>query len=343
MNYLIFRTDRIGDYLIISPLIKAIKRNNSNNKVYIVCSKKNIDFVIKDKLVEKTFVLDSNRLTDKFKLFFELKKNRFDKIIVSDKKNRSILITLFLKSNNKVFNISKYFQKKILNLFYKNVFLDNDNNKNESIKDILINNSNALGINLKDEDFHYLQLNQFLKEFTNEDFLKLKIDNFVLFHYDEKWELDNYKKLYKKASTFTKIDTDLETFKEFLFELSEKTSKKVIITTGTINTKLLSKLKETSLEINKSFYEITIKSKKIYLLTDESFFSISHLISKSSLFISCHGAFTHIASNYKVKILDIIEKNKTLHYCRITKHMKNYKYLFRDNFSILSKEIITNL
>ena len=74
MNYLIFRTDRIGDYLIISPLIKAIKRNNSNNKVYIVCSKKNIDFVIKDKLVEKTFVLDSNRLTDKFKLFFELKK-----------------------------------------------------------------------------------------------------------------------------------------------------------------------------------------------------------------------------------------------------------------------------
>ena len=343
MNYLIFRTDRIGDYLIISPLIKAIKRNNSNNKVYIVCSKKNIDFIIKDKLVEKTFVLDSNRLIDKFKLFFELKKNRFDKIIVSDKKNRSILITLFLKSNNKVFNISKYFQKKILNLFYKNVFLDNDNNKNESIKDILINNSNSLGINLKDEDFHYLQLNQFLKEFTNEDFLKLKIDNFILFHYDEKWELDNYKKFYKKASTFTKIDTDLETFKEFLFELSEKTSKKVIITTGTINTKLLSKLKETSLEINKSFYEITIKGKKIYLLTDESFFSISHLISKSSLFISCHGAFTHIASNYKVKILDIIEKNKTLHYSRITKHMKNYKYLFRDNFSILSKQIITNL
>ena len=41
---------------------------------------------------------------------------------------------------------------------------------------------------------------------------------------------------------------------------------------------------------------------------------MSHLISKSSMFISCHGAFTHVASNYKIKILDIIEKDKIFHY-----------------------------
>ena len=46
MNYLIFRTDRIGDFLIISPLIKAIKRSIpalkffSNQKWIIILLKK---------------------------------------------------------------------------------------------------------------------------------------------------------------------------------------------------------------------------------------------------------------------------------------------------------------
>ena len=44
MNYLIFRTDRIGDFLIISTLIKAIKRNNPESKVFIVASKKKCRF-----------------------------------------------------------------------------------------------------------------------------------------------------------------------------------------------------------------------------------------------------------------------------------------------------------
>ena len=50
----------------------------------------------------------------------------------------------------------------------------------------------------------------------------------------------------------------------------------------------------------------------------------------------------HIASNFNVTILDIIEKDKTVHYTKITSHMKNYKHLYRDNFLKLSKDIINN-
>ena len=75
---------------------------------------------------------------------------------------------------------------------------------------------------------------------------------------------------------------------------------------------------------------------------NENFFSITHIISKSSLFISCHGAFTHIASNYKIKIIDIIEKSKLNHYNRITHHMKKYKSIDRENFAKLSNKIIDN-
>ena len=45
MNYLIFRTDRIGDFLITSSLIKAIKRNDTKAKIFIVASNKNEEFI----------------------------------------------------------------------------------------------------------------------------------------------------------------------------------------------------------------------------------------------------------------------------------------------------------
>ena len=43
MNYLIFRTDRIGDFLTL-PLIKSIKRNNES-KIFIVTSVKNDNYI----------------------------------------------------------------------------------------------------------------------------------------------------------------------------------------------------------------------------------------------------------------------------------------------------------
>ena len=340
MNYLIFRTDRIGDFLITSPLIRAIKRNDKSSKIFIVASNKNAEFIKQYDLVDGIFLLKSKKIKYRINLFLELRKYEFNTIIVSDKKNRSIFFGLLLKAQNKIFNVSKNFQKKILNILYKNVFLDNDNLKNKSVKDILVDNSKSLKFDLEDEDFHYLKTNQFKKEFSYKDLINLENLDFLLFHYDEKWEIENYSKLFKKASTLTNIDVEKEIFMEFLFNLSKKTSKKIILTTGTIDTKIISALKTSSKKINESLYEMNLNNTKGYLLLNESFFSISHLISKSSLFISCHGAFTHIASNYRIKILDIIERNKTNHYSRITKHMKNHKHLYRDKFLKLSQEII---
>ena len=343
MNYLIFRTDRIGDFLITSTLIKAIKRNDLKSKIYIVASDKNKEFIKKYNLVDEVFLLKSNKILDKINLYFELRKYKFDNIIISDKKNRSIILGLFLKSEKKIFNVSKKFQKMILSVFYNNVFLDNDRVEEQSIKNIISDNCRSLNFNLEDQDFHYLKSNQFQNEFLHNNFLNLDNLDFLLFHYDEKWEIENYTKLFKKASSLTDINIDPKIFTNFLSNLSAKTSKKIIITTGTINTRVIETLKGSSNKINEFLYELDLNNGKVYLLINENFFSISHLISKSSLFISCHGAFTHIASNYKIKILDIIEKDKIIHYGKITKHMKNYKSLYRDNFEKLSKDIINNL
>ena len=82
--------------------------------------------------------------------------------------------------------------------------------------------------------------------------------DFLLFHYDEKWEIKNYSKLFKKASSLTDINIDQKVFINFLSDLSKKTSKKIIITTGTIDTKIINELKASSNKINESLYEIDL-------------------------------------------------------------------------------------
>ena len=57
MKYLIFRSDRIGDFLITSPLIQSIKRNDKNNFIEVVCSAKNFNFVNNLNFVNKIHVL----------------------------------------------------------------------------------------------------------------------------------------------------------------------------------------------------------------------------------------------------------------------------------------------
>ena len=84
MNYLIFRTDRIGDFLITLPLIKSIKRNNLNAKIYVVTSNKNDQFVKSNKFVDET--ITKKIIFTKVKLFLKLKRNKYEAIIVSDKK-----------------------------------------------------------------------------------------------------------------------------------------------------------------------------------------------------------------------------------------------------------------
>ncbi len=343
MNYLIFRTDRIGDFLIISPLIKAIKRSDTSSKIFVVSSKMNNNFIKENHLVDVVFVLKSKSFKDRINLFFKLKKYKFDNIIISDKKNRSIFLGLFLNCKNKIFNVSKLKLKKILSFFYKNVFLDNDSLKDISVAQILQENLKCLNFNLKEKDFEFFEVDKFKKNFIHNDLLNVENQNFLLLHYDEKWEIRNYSKSFKKASTFTDIKVDEKRFFDFLLKMHKKTSKKIIITTGSISTDLINKLQKSSNKINESLYEIDLNETKAYLFINENFFSVAHLISKSSLFITCHGAFTHIASNYKVKILDIIEKDKKIHYKRITNHIKNYKVLYRDNFQNLSKEILNNL
>ena len=337
MNYLIFRTDRIGDFLITLPLIKSIKRNDLNAIIDVVSSTKNENHIKSNKFVDNTFLLKSNSFIDKINLFFKLIKKKYDFIIVADKKNRSILISLFLLSKKKIFNISKAIQKKMLGFFYKDVFLDSDQVKNTSIKKIIEMNCASLNINFGEEDYKFFSKNQFEDHYKLNEIFDLDKSEYLIFHYDEKWELDQYSKVFKKAKNLTSIEIDINPLKKFLVDLAKKKSMDVVVTTGNLETGIINRLKEVSRNLTSNLYSV---SSNIYLIVNQDFGSISHLISRSKLFISCHGALTHVASCYDVEILDIIEQEKKNHYQRITSHMRKYKSLNREGFNQLSKNII---
>ena len=88
--------------------------------------------------------------------------------------------------------------------------------------------------------------------------------------------------------------------------------------------------------LKKSIKEL--KNVNIEFIERINFIDLEAKILNSDLLISCHGSVSHVASANSIRQLDIIDKS--YNYSRWTKHFRNYDYIFRDNFTNLSKEIL---
>ena len=208
-SYLIFRTDRIGDFLLTIILINSIKRNDPNSYISVVSSTKNHNFIKSFKNVDEVIILKNN-LLDKIKLIHKLRSVYYDKIIVHDAKNRSSIISFFLKYGLKIKP-------------------NNDSNISyiDSIKEII----SKLDFDFTESDLNTLNNRDYnFSENSNTDF--------ILFHFDEKWIHNDY------ISEYTNIEplyNDLILFINLLLTTSDK---KLVITTGTKCPKILNDLIE---------------------------------------------------------------------------------------------------
>ena len=93
-KYLIFRTDRVGDFLFTLKFIKIIKLNDRNSEITVVASERNQDYIKTFTEVDKVILLKNNLLS-KIKLIFNLRKDKYNTIIVHDGKNRSRFVSFF--------------------------------------------------------------------------------------------------------------------------------------------------------------------------------------------------------------------------------------------------------
>ena len=295
-KYLIFRTDKIGDFLISAILIKSIKRNDPDSFINVVASEKNYNYIKSFKIVDKVTLLTKGILS-KLKLIYFLRKEKYNTIIIHDRKQRSILISLFLKTNLKIVSNAN------LNISY---FSD--------IKKIL----NHLNFSFDKADLNILNNRTYVSLYNLEN-------NYILFHFDEKWIHKEY------ISNYINIEPSEKELVSFFNLLVNKTNKKLIVTTGLNSPQILNKIFRDKFNA------------KINFFNNLNFLEIESIIDKSDLLISCHGAISHLATAKNIKQIDIIDESKTNFYKKWTDHFRNYSFIYRKNFSDLSKEIISLL
>ena len=199
-KYLIFRTDRIGDFLVSAILIKSIKSNDQKSHITIIASKKNYEYIKNFPYVDEVIKLENNFL-DKLKLLAKLNKIKFKTIIVHDNKNRSKILTLFLKSDNKI-HIEQ--QKTHIEIIMKV---------------------------LKKLDFSFDENS--LDLFSHKKMESTNYGEFIQLHLDEKWIFEDYIK------KFVNIEPNKTQLINFIDNIISYTKKKLIITTGQKTPKIL--------------------------------------------------------------------------------------------------------
>ena len=295
-KYLIFRTDKIGDFFISAILIKSIKRNDPDSSINVVASEKNYNYIKSFKIVDKVTLLTKGILS-KLKLINFLRKEKYNTIIIHDRKQRSILISLFLKTNLKIVSNAN------LNISY---FSD--------IKKIL----NHLNFSFDKADLNILNNRTYVSLYNLEN-------NYILFHFDEKWIHNEY------ISNYINIEPSEKELVSFFNLIVNKTNKKLVVTTGLNSPKILNKI------FKDKFND------KINFFNNLNILEIESIIDKSDLLISCHGAVSHVATAKNIKQIDIIDETKINFYKKWTDHFRNYRFICRKNFNDLSKEIISLL
>lgn len=292
-KYLIFRTDRIGDFLLTAILINSIKRNDVNSSVTIVSSEKNFDYVKSFDYVDEVILLNNN-LRSKIELIKRLRASYYKYLILHDGKKRSSIISFFLKygviikpNNNLLISYIEVIEEIISKLNFN--FIESDLNT------------------LKNRDYNF-------SEYTKDDF--------ILFHFDEKWIYNDY------ISEYTNIEPSKDDLISFINLLLSASNKKLVITTGVKCPKILNDLTESNF------------GSRVKIFKKLNFLNLENIVSKCNLLISCHGSVSHVAAAHNIKQIDIIEKEKLNIYVKWTKHFRNYSPVYRIKFIELSNKII---
>ena len=123
-RYLLFRTDRIGDFLLSSVLLKSIKRNDPNSYISVVCSSKNYHYVKQFHLVDNAILYPENNFLNKLLFLKKIRDYKYQYTLVCDGKKRSIYSSIISNSRNKVLFTTKPFYNFIFKFFFSKILVD---------------------------------------------------------------------------------------------------------------------------------------------------------------------------------------------------------------------------
>ncbi len=334
LKTLIFRTDRLGDFIISSPFILSYKKNFNNRKIVVISSEYNYDYIKNFDFVNEIYSLENKtkffpKLIVLFKMILLLRKTKFEHIIVLDGKKRSFFISLFLKGKKSILLQSrgleflcKFFQyKRVINYELQYQL------KNFSFLASLLN----FNIDLK-------QLNIYLNYNFNQNFNLDK--KYVIIHLDEKW----FTKFY--YSDFTDINPNRNQIEIFIKKILKTLDGKydLVLTSGSKKLNVLDEYTKDFEKYDNNKFIKKINNNSIYYFKNTSFNDLESIIKNSSFLICCEGGVSHVSHNLNVKTIAFYQNNRFQHTKYWTGHMKNLSLYERNSMEeILNDNKFFNL
>ena len=325
MKTLIFRTDRLGDFIVSCPFILSYKNKFPNNAISIISSEynsnyiKNFDF-INEVLPLKNEIKFLPKLIILIKMILYLRKNEFEEIIVLDGKKRSFFISLFLKGKKSILLQSKELQffSKIFN--YKSVINYEIQNqlKNFSFLASLLN----FNIDQKKIDIYK---NYSLKKKYN--FKK----QFIIIHLDEKWYTESY---YNDFTNIAPNSIQLNIFIKKILSIT-KNNFDIVITSGSKKIAALYEFFTDSDKQQDDVFTKIINNNLITYIEKTSFNDLECLIQDSAFLICCEGGVSHVSHNFDVSTIAFFEKSRLQHTEFWTSHMRKLSLFKRKTMSAL--------
>ena len=98
-KFIIFRTDRLGDFIIITNILKAIKDKYKNSHITVVGSPYNKKLISCYKIIDKLIIYNKNSsLFDKISIFNYIRKSNYYCSLSLDGKSFSNFVNFFIKA-----------------------------------------------------------------------------------------------------------------------------------------------------------------------------------------------------------------------------------------------------
>ena len=102
-KFIIFRTDRLGDFLIISSILKAIKKRYPESHITVVGSELNYKIIKSYKIIDRVLIYNKYySITKKIKIFKDINKTKYYCSLSLDGKSFSNIVNFFLKAEIKL-------------------------------------------------------------------------------------------------------------------------------------------------------------------------------------------------------------------------------------------------
>ncbi len=324
-KFLIFRTDRIGDFIASQVVTSSISEISIRNQIDVVASKYNARYIKNFKYLNKIYIFDKtgNKLLDYFNLINQLKYNKYDYLIVLDGKRRSFLSGIFVSSRIKVCLLKDFYPKILIKLFYNKYIKNSETNTQFKNFQVLLNY-----LDIKSpRTINYYKKYNFIKN-------KFKFPKpYIHLHLDEKWFEGNY------FSDFDYMNLKSENIYLFLRLLIKKFKSHIVITQGLKKVSIIENFKNQYFKDSRNL-KIRVKNKNIILVEKSSFREIENIVKNCKILICCEGAISHVSNSFNKKTISLIQKDRLISTNFWIGHMKNIITIHRNDIKKVSKDIL---